>query len=272
MNRREIIRMLPVAIAAGNVSAAADAFGGKSRLRNAICAYSYREEFKNKTLRYEDLVRIAVENDADGLDLTVYWMPPEPGDDFLMPLRRIAFRNAVEIYSISIRTDLCRPTKDLQDREVETISKWVDVAAKLGAGHIRVFGGAVPKGATEEQAAQWATEVLKRAADCSSKKGIVLGIENHGGVTEKAERILQIVKAVNSPWAGINLDTGNFKTNAFPQVEMCIPHARQCAGQNGDRAGRREARSGGLGSYYPYACEGRIQRLSRVGIRRQQQR
>ena len=103
--------------------------------------------------------------------------------------------------------------------------KWVDVATKLGAGHIRVFGGNVPKGKTEDEAAGWVIEILKRACEYSGKRGIILGIENHGGITEKAERIIQIVKGVDSPWLGINLDTGNFRSEVFRQSEMCIPYA-----------------------------------------------
>jgi sugar phosphate isomerase/epimerase len=30
---------------------------------------------------------------------------------------------------------------------------------------------------------------------------------------------------VDSPWAGINLDTGNFTTDVYEQIAMCVPHA-----------------------------------------------
>ena len=53
---------------------------------------------------------------------------------------------------------------------------------------------------------------------------MILGLENHGGITEKAERIIQIVKHVDSPWVGINLDTGNFQSNAYSQIEACVPY------------------------------------------------
>lgn len=243
MNRRELLKTIPaLAIGGARGDAADESVGNKARLRNAICAYSYRDELKNKTMTYADLVRIAVEAGADGLDLTVYWMPENTPDDFLLPLRRLAYKNAVEIYSLSIRTDMCRPTRELQDVEVAEVKKWADAAGKLGAGHIRVFGGKVPKDATEDQAAGYAVEVLKRCADYSARKGVILGLENHGGITEKAARIIQIVKQVDSPWVGINLDTGNFNANVFPQIEMCIPYAVnvqvkvEMRGEDGTRA------------------------------------
>jgi len=227
MNRRDLLKSLPMLTVFGGASGvlAADTLSkGNARLRTAICAYSFREALKKKSMTYDDLVRLAVELNVDGLDLTVYWFP-NTSDEFLLPLRRLAYKNGVEIYSISIRSDMCRPTEDLREREVAWLERWVEVAAKLGAGHIRVFGGDVPKGSTEDQAAEWVVGVLKRAGDYSGRKGVILGLENHGGITSKAERVVQIVKTVNSPWVGINLDTGNFESNTYAQIEACVPYA-----------------------------------------------
>ena len=55
-----------------------------------------------KTMTYEDLIRIAVETGTDGIDMTVYWLPATT-DDVLLPLRRFAWKNRVEIYSIGAR-------------------------------------------------------------------------------------------------------------------------------------------------------------------------
>jgi L-ribulose-5-phosphate 3-epimerase len=197
---------------------------GKARLRTAICAYSFRKALESKAMTYDDLVRLAVDLDVDGLDLTVYWFPSTE-DSFLLPLKRLAYKNAVEIYSISVRTDLCKPPGPTRAQQSEELRKWIDVASKLGAGHIRVFGGTVPKGSTEEQAASWVTEMLQSASEYAGSKGVILGLENHGGVTEKAATITRIVTAVNSPWVGINLDTGNFNRNAIPQIQECLPYA-----------------------------------------------
>lgn len=227
MNRRALLQSLPFLGAAVPLAAnsrSQDMFGPKARLKPAICAYSYRKELQAKTLSYTDLVRIAVDHDIDGLDLTVYWFP-NTEESFLMPLRRMAYINGVEIYSISVRTNLCQPEAPKRQEQVREIMKWVDVASKLGAGHIRIFGGNVPKGHTEDEAAGWCVDVLTRASDYAGKHGVILGLENHGGITDYATRIVEIVSRVNSDFVGINLDTGNFKENPIPQIEMCMPYA-----------------------------------------------
>ncbi len=224
MQRRHLLQSLPVLASGLSLPSARAAAAPRARLRSAICAYSYRDPLAARTMTYEDLVRLAVENDVDGLDLTVYWFP-NTSDAFLHPLRRLAYKNAVEIYSISVRTVMTQPTPGLRAGELAVLREWVDVAEKLGAGHIRVFGGNVPKGTSEDQAAAWVVEILKQAADYAGSKGIILGLENHGGITERAARIIDIVKKVDSPWVGINLDTGNFNRDVFRQIEQCLPHA-----------------------------------------------
>ena len=223
MNRRDLLKCAPLALAVGAVPTAGAA-ARKARFRTAICAYSFRKELKAKSMSYDDLIQMAVDQNIDGLDLTVYWFP-NTSDEFLMPLRNLAYRNGVEIYSLSVRTEMTRPEKELRDKEVEGVKKWVDVANKLGAGHIRVFGGHVPKGHSDDEAVSWVVDVLRRSCGYAGSKGVILGLENHGGITLRAEHVIQAVKEVNSPWVGINLDTGNFRERPYEQIEMCLPYA-----------------------------------------------
>jgi sugar phosphate isomerase/epimerase len=223
MTRRNLLTTFPALAAASQIPVRA-ASGDRARLRSAICAYSYRKELQAKTLTYDDLIRIAVDLDIDGIDMTVYWFPSTK-DEFLLPLKRLAFRSGVEIYSIAVRTEFSQLTPEGRQKEIADARNWVDVAVKLGAGHVRVFGGKIPKGGTEDQAAEAVIECLKPAAEYAGSKGIILGLENHGGVTEKAETILKIVKGVNSPSVGVNLDTGNFTRDAYKQLEMIAPYA-----------------------------------------------
>ena len=198
--------------------------GLKPKLRPALCAYSFRDDLQKGKLKYEDMIRIAAENDLDGVDMTVYWFP-NTEDSFLLPLKRTAYKAGIEIYSISVRTEMTKPAGAARDQALVDLKKWVDVAAKLGAGHIRVFGGAIPKESNEAAAADSVVDMLGPASEYAGKHGIILGLENHGGITEKAETIVKIVKKVNSPWVGINLDTANFKTKVYEQIEMIAPYA-----------------------------------------------
>lgn len=221
MDRRNFLAALPSA-----ALLAADPLNARSaRLKTAICAYSFRLALAAGTLRYEDLVDMAVEHDVDGLDLTVYWFPKNDLPGFLSRLRRKAYVNGVEIPSIAIRSDLCRKSAADQQRESAWLMHWVDVADRLGASFIRIFGGKVPDGSSEPEAAGWVSDILKRTADYAASKGVILGLENHGGITLRAERILSILDDVNHPFVRMNLDTGNFNAQPYEQIQMCVPYA-----------------------------------------------
>ena len=193
-------------------------------MRPGLVAYSFRKQLEAKTLTYESLISYVSDLGLDGLDTTVYWFP-DTTDRYLASLRRTAYKNAVSLYSIAVRVHLAQPTLDLRQAEYEKFKQWTDVAEKLGATHIRVFGGAVPKGVTTTQALAWAVEVLKRCAEYSAAKGILIGVEDDGGLTTTAEPTLELVHQAGSPWVGINLDTGNFPKDGYSQVAMCIPYA-----------------------------------------------
>jgi sugar phosphate isomerase/epimerase len=221
MNRRNFAKTVGALVAATRLQGQS---ASPCRFRPGLVAYSFGKQLAAKTLTYEALIAYAAELGFDGLDTTVYWFP-DTSDQFLASLRRTAYKNALSLYSIAVRVRLSQPTPELQRAEFETLKQWVEVAWKLGAGHIRVFGGPLPKGATEAQALGWAGEVLKRSADYAGGKGIVLGVEDDGGLTTTAEQTVEIVRRADSPWAGINLDTGNFRKNGYSQVAMCIPYA-----------------------------------------------
>jgi len=228
MNRRSFLTTTAAAAVAGAAAPAArtaQALSGPARFRTGLVAYSYRRPLQAKTMTYEDLVRLAVETGTDGLDLTVYWLPAT-SDDYLLPLRRLAYRNRVEIYSIGTRVTLAQPTEELRNKQLADLRTWLDVAQKLGATHVRVFGGQKPAGATMEQAIGYASETLKRGAELAGARGLILGLEDDGGITDFAKETIEIIKRADSPWAGMNLDIGNFRPPAvYDQIEMSIPYA-----------------------------------------------
>jgi L-ribulose-5-phosphate 3-epimerase len=222
MNRRDLIRAVPALAAAAQLGNAQSKFTG--RLRPGLVAYTYRTQLESKKFTYEDVIRMVADFGLEGLDTTVYWFP-DTTNQYLASLRRTAYKNGISLYSIATRVRLCQPTAELQLAQVNDAKKWVDVAERLGATHLRVFGGAVPKDTGEAQAIDWAVETLKRAAEYAGSKGIIIGVEDDGGLTTNAGPTIAIVKKTDSPWAGMNLDSGNFPKDGYAQTEMAIPYA-----------------------------------------------
>ncbi len=230
MNRRRFLAAAGAAVVASATPAAKyqttpQTAPGKARFRTGLVAYSYGPRLQAKTMTYEDLIRIAVETGIDGLEMTVYWLP-STADDYLASLRRLAYKNGVDIYGIGTRVQLANPAGGVRDKHLADLRQWVDVAQKLGASYIRVFANQRPSGATLEQAIGFAAETLKTGAEYAGARGIVLGLEDDGGITEFAKETIEIIRQAASPWAGMNLDTGNLRPpKVYDQIEMSIPYA-----------------------------------------------
>jgi sugar phosphate isomerase/epimerase len=196
----------------------------QSRLFPGCCAYSYRKYLASGQMTMEDFILKGVELGVHAVDVTTYWLKSTEAA-YLVSLRHFAFKQGMPFSGAAISTNMCQPDAAKRVDELKKIRDWVDATEWLGASHLRVFGGELPPGAGEEQGVQWVVEMMKPACDYAAKKGITLGIEDHGGITAKASTILEILRRVDSPYAGVNLDITNFKENHFPQIEACIPYA-----------------------------------------------
>lgn len=213
---------------AGAASGAPTGVAAESRLFVGCCAYSYRPHLEAGRMTMEEFILKGVELGVHGVDVTTYWLKStEPA--YLTGLRHLAFKNGMPFSGAAIGTDMCQPDAAKRAAEFEKIKKWVDATEWLGASHLRVFGGELPKGATVEQGVGWVVETMKPACDYAAKKGVTLGIESHGGITSRAAQIVEIMRRVDSPYAGVNLDISNFSAASseeqYAQIEACVPYA-----------------------------------------------
>jgi sugar phosphate isomerase/epimerase len=159
------------------------------------------------------------------VDITTYWpSPTEP--EYPTSLRHLAFKNGMSLSGIAIRTEMGQAGGAIRAKETHRIQQWVDSAELPGA---RAFAGNLPGGASEKQGIEWVIEAMKPACDYAAKRGITLGIENHGGMTARASTTVEILRRVDSPCAGINLDISNFegKTDEemYSDIRACVPFA-----------------------------------------------
>lgn len=206
----------------------APVFSREPRLLVGCCGYSYRKYLQHGPMTMEEFILKGVELGLNGVDLTVYYLKStDPA--YLTNLRRLGFQNGVPFSGAACGASMVQKDKAKRDEVLEQIKKWTDVTDMLGASHLRIFAGEVPQGATVRQGIEWSVEVMKPACDYAGKKGITLGVEDHGGITERADTTLEILHWVDSPYAGVNLDISNFSAPSteeqYSQIEACVPYA-----------------------------------------------
>lgn len=155
-----------------------------------------------------------------GAELTSYYFPAEFGSPYLHAMKRHAHLAGLSISGGAIGNDYCQPAGEGLEKDLAHTEQWIAHYADLGAPAIRVFAGRVPTGDTEDAAVGRCIENLERACELAGKRGVLLALENHGGITARAATMLKIVKGVQSPWFGVNFDSGNFSSGADPYAEL----------------------------------------------------
>lgn len=208
---------------------------GSPRLLLSLAAYSFRDFFKDagnkrasdpaRRLDLFQFIDYCAAHGCQGTELTSYYFPPDINADLLIRLKRHAFLRGIEISGTAVGNTFTLPKGEKRDQESANVKKWVDYAQIMGAPHIRVFAGNAGK-LDKAEAKKLCIEALEECGDYAGKKGVVLGLENHGGIVAEAGEVLDIVRAVKSPWIGLNVDTGNFHTDdPYADLVKIAPYA-----------------------------------------------
>lgn len=202
---------------------------GKHHFKLSLAAYSFRDSLagKDPTMTLDDFVRLCADLQLDGTELTSYYFPKDFGEDYLIHLKQLTFRLGLDISGTAIANDFCLPPGEARDKDLAHTRKWIDYAATMGAPVIRIFAGKVPKDDTEDAAIERCAAGINESLEYAAKKGVCLALENHGGITDTPEHMLRIIEKVNdSPWFGVNLDGGNFRTaDPYSDLGKIAPYA-----------------------------------------------
>ncbi len=199
-----------------------------SHLKLSIAAYSYRDYLTSKPPRMDlfDYVNLAADMGLDAVEPTSYYFPPNVTTDYLHRLKQHAFVLGLDISGTAIGNNFCLAPGPKRDEQLANARLWIDRAAELDAPVIRIFAGSVPRDVTEDQAAAWAIDGIKESLPYAAKKGVTLALENHGGITATPRQILKLVKAVDGPNFGVNLDTANFHgEDPYTEIAELAPYA-----------------------------------------------
>ncbi|AMV39743.1 sugar phosphate isomerase/epimerase family protein [Planctomyces sp. SH-PL62] len=199
-----------------------------SHLKLSIAAYSYRQLLTAKPPQMDmfGFVDLAADLGFDAVEATSYYFPATADDAYFARFKRHAFLEGLDVSGTAIGNNFCVPAGEKRAEQVANTKQWIDRAALFGAPVIRVFAGNVPKDSTEDAAFGWVVECMNEVLPYAESKGIVLALENHGGITARPEQLLKFVQAIDHPNFGVNLDTANFRgEDPYADIAQLAPYA-----------------------------------------------
>jgi sugar phosphate isomerase/epimerase len=203
---------------------------GKSLIKLSLAAYSFRKylEFKgtNKpTMTLEQFAEYASEQGLGAIEPTSYYFP-DTSKEFFPKYKAFCTKLGLDISGSAVGNNFCIPDAAKLKEQMTSVNEWVERCSILGCKTIRIFAGTIAKGDTEEKAKERCINAIGQACDYAAKFGVILALENHGGITASVEQILSIVKSINHPYFGVNLDTGNFHTaDPYGDLAKLAPYA-----------------------------------------------
>jgi L-ribulose-5-phosphate 3-epimerase len=247
--RRSFLKKLAAGVAGGTLIPLSALAERRSSARNAnnsgninlgISSYSYWHFYSERTpLRYviEEASRLGV----SGVDVLHRQMESEDAD-YIKALKRHALLHGVHLNCLSTHQRFLNPDREERQQSIDDTKRFIRVARDLGASCIRIstgrwgttgsfselmdLRGIEPpiEGYTDEDAFEWCVDALEQLVPVAEEHGVMLGLENHWGLTTTADGLLRLFNAVESPWLGVLMDTGNFLDDRYEQLERIAPH------------------------------------------------
>lgn len=175
-----------------------------------------------------DFPKIARETfDINGIEF-VNTLFEVPTVNYLNQLKQNADDHGVDMVLIMVddEGDGAEPTAELRKQFVINHRKWIDIANYLGCATIRTNCRA-PKDADPKEAMKWAVESYQMLLEYAKQAKIKVTIENHGGVSNDPDWMVELIKKVNDPdfgtypdWRGPSVDFDN-----IDYLKKTIPYA-----------------------------------------------
>jgi len=160
---------------------------------------------------------------VEGVDLGYYWKNKEE----IEKVPRWLKENNLNLGCYIVSNDFALPNEKDRQKEVEKVKHSIDIAVKLGADIVRVFGGNAKEDIAYNIAKEWIVDSLRQVTSYAGEHNVVLALENHGQLCGKSSQIIDIVDSVGSSSLRLNIDIANFlciDEDPLKAIEKLFPY------------------------------------------------
>lgn len=201
----------------------------------SLAQWALVEEMRAGKWKTLDFPRVAREDfNLNGIEFvnTLFEVPTE---GYLKQLKEAAALHGVTMVLIMVDDEGDGAASTPKGRKEFQIfhRKWVDIAHYLGCHAIRTNCRA-PQATNKEEALNWAVESYQMLLEYARPAGISILIENHGGVSNDADWMVQLMQQVNDPGFGTYPDwrepDGAFDNYAY--LKKTLPYAKGMSFRN----------------------------------------
>ncbi|HMP02682.1 MAG TPA: sugar phosphate isomerase/epimerase family protein [Gemmatales bacterium] len=205
--------------------------------RIGVSTYSFWQFRRDELRDVGRCIDLAADMGFDAVEILLRQLTDE-SQAALQRIKTRAFRLGLDLCGFSTHQSFLSPNPDERKKNIALTKHQIELAYALGIPTMRVNTGRwgtskdfdelmknrgieppLP-GFQDEDGFPWVIDSLTECLPTAERCGVVLGLENHWGLGRTAAGVLRIVRAINSPWLRVTLDTGNFLEEPYEQLEM----------------------------------------------------
>ena len=201
----------------------------------SIAQWALVEEIRAGKWKNLDFPKIAREDfGVNGIEFvnTLFEVPTE---GYLKKLKQNAADHGVTMVLIMCddEGDGAADTKEGQKQFAINHRKWIDIAHYLGCHAIRTNCRG-PQNADKKEALKWATGAYNQLLEYAKPANISVVIENHGGVSNDADWMVELMKKVNDPLFGTYPDwrQPSAEFDNYTYLQKTLPWAKGMSYRN----------------------------------------
>jgi sugar phosphate isomerase/epimerase len=221
--------LVGIPVAFNSINGIIQSGGRTNTLKTSLNAFSFNKPLTDGSMTIFDLLKFCAETGFEGVDITGYYLkgyPVVPEDEYLYKVKRTAFALGLEISGTGVRNDFTIADKSKRALEIDLVKRWIEAAAKLSAPVVRIFAGNQKnEGVSKEKVTDWILVDISTCVEYGRQHGVIIGLQNHNDFIQTADQLISMIKAVNSEWLGLILDTGSYRVNdPYDEIEKSVPY------------------------------------------------
>ena len=182
-------------------------------MKTGICHYSLRRRYAEEKWNPARLVQEVQALGLDCVDFHAGLMGTAEGA--AEAIRSALAGSPVTLGSLSMSNNFNQDDPAKFKAQVDLVKAWLGVAAQVKAPASRIFGGHIPRERQGDASAaaagkQRILDGLGQVEKEARRLGVVLALENHGGLPCSAEEQVAVIRQINSPFLRATIDVGNY--------------------------------------------------------------
>jgi sugar phosphate isomerase/epimerase len=180
-------------------------------VQTAICHYSYHRTWDREKW---DCIKLAETVKGLGVDAIDFHarLLGNPGSAAKRVTEALD-RTGLILSGLSFSNNFNQEDPAEMRQQIDSVIEWIGIASELKAPVSRIFGGHVADRSDKaalDRGFERIIEGLRAVVEAAEKSGVILALENHGGLPCSGEEQVKVIETIGSANLRATIDVGNY--------------------------------------------------------------